>query len=273
MSFNGGELLSAQGCSVSGSNTTGFAEAVDVASKADVVIFIGGLDLHLEKESKDRPDIRLPSIQAQLLQELAKVNSNIVLVLMHGGMVGLDAVIDHVPAVVSTGYPGRYAGQVLPDMLFGFNERAWGKLAVTWYHDTIMDELNMVDFSMSRSPGRTHRYFTGKPQFPFGYGLNPLTTFALSELQPHKSQSNESIIVEINVTNTGARAGDEVLFAFFVPPSDLPVSEPASKLLQQLFGFERIHVQAQESRLVSFEISPEKLQLQDSFGVSVLFSG
>lgn len=268
----GGKVLKAKGCHTFGSDSSGFQEALDVASKAKVVVFIGGLNLTLEAESKDRPDIRLPAIQAKLIQEVAKVNPNIVLFLMHGGMVALDSVIDQVPAVVSAGYPGRYAGEVLPDVLLGNTERAWGKLTITWYKDNITDQLNMMDFSMSRPPGRTHRYFTGTPQFPFGHGLNPLTTFSLSPLSVSQNKDSQ-LEIWTTVTNTGKRAGDEIVHAFFEPPSDLPACEPASKLRQQLFGFERVHLKPRESKKVSLKVELGTLQLHNGDGLPKTFAG
>jgi beta-glucosidase-like glycosyl hydrolase len=273
----GGTLLPVEGCAVSGTDISGFSKAKDAASQADVVIFMGGLDASLEAEGKDRPDIRLPSVQSKLIQEIAQVNANIVLVLMHGGMVGLDAVIHHVPVVVSMGYPGIYAGEVLPEVLLGRTDNAWGKLAITWYHDDIQEQLNMLDFSMTRPPGRTHRYYTGKPLFSFGHGLNPLTSFQMSRFlqvsrSSKKTKKNE-VTLSTNVTNSGTRAATEVVLAFFQPPRDLPASEPASMLRQQLFGFDRVHIEPQSSKQISIDFSPSNLQLYDADGMPKLFTG
>ncbi|CAB9497090.1 xylosidase/alpha-L-arabinofuranosidase 1 [Seminavis robusta] len=271
--YQGKGLGAAKGCSVNGNDKTGFAEAIDVAKKADVVIYVGGNNLHMEAEFIDRPDIRLPAIQVELLQEIAKVNDKIVTVLLHGGMIGLDAIVNQAAAVISAGYPGRYAGEILPDVLFGKNARAWGKLAITWYHDSIQEDLNMLDFSMSRPPGRTYRYFQGTPQYPFGHGLNPLTSFDLSKLVVHKGKGKQTLALQTNVTNTGSRPGSEIVMAFFSPPSTLSKRQPASKLRKQLFGFERVHLQPTVSRTVAFEISPTVFQLYDSDGLQVLFPG
>ena len=123
----------------------------------------------MEAEAHDRMDIRLPEIQAKLLKEVSRVNSNIVLVLMHGGIVAMDdATIQLAKAIVSLGYPGRFAGEVVPEVLYGLREAAWGKLTVTWYKSSMMEELDMVDFDMIRPPGRTYRYYSGVPHFHFG---------------------------------------------------------------------------------------------------------
>lgn len=236
-----------------------------------------------------RPDIRIPAIQIELLQKVSKVNPRIVLVLLHGGMVGLDDVLEHVEAIVSTGYPGRYAGTALPEALFGINESGWGKSPITWYRNDIVEELNMLDFDMTRPPGRTYRYYTGEPHFRFGFGLNPLTIFELKKVAviprnclgqnvEQKVDSNyagfcSDLTLSMTVTNKGNRAADEVVMAYFVP-LDISESEPASKLREQLFDFERIHLHSGESREVSFLVQANKtLQLADSFGKPVTFPG
>jgi beta-glucosidase-like glycosyl hydrolase len=281
---HGGKTIRSTGCPVFGNGTDGFKAALQVASESDVVVFLGGLNQTIEDEGIDRPDIRLPDIQVDLIQRLAQVNPNIVLVLLHGGMVALEEVVDSVSAIVSAGYPGRYAGMALPEALFGLEENAWGKLPVTWYKGSIVNELNMVNFGMGRPPGRTYRYHTGEPLFRFGYGLNPLTRFELKDMVVHPVTCQEMIDTEdpyyycgnfnlsVSIANVGKRAGDEVLLASFVP-KDIPRSEPASKLLEQLFGFERIHIRAGESRIVSFELSRKTLQLFDDAGIPKVYPG
>ena len=129
----------------------------------------------------------------------------------------------------------------------------------------------MMDFSMSRPPGRTYRYFSGTPQFCFGHGLNPLTTFTLSKLEMRQTKSKVKIWTSI--TNAGSRTASEVVLAFFEPPSDIPASEPASKLRRQLFGFERIHLEPQESTDVALEVSSSTFLLSDADGLPQVFAG
>jgi hypothetical protein len=111
------------------------------------------------------------------------------------------------------------------------------------------------------------------PHFPFGQGLNPLTSFALSDLAVHKGKDQQGLLLQANVTNTGSRAGDEVVMAFFSPPVDLPASEPACKLRQQMFNFERVHLQPKASQQVEFLIAPTIFQLHNSNGMLKLFPG
>lgn len=283
---HGGLLTSIKGCNVYGNkNVTAFEAAKVIAEQADVVVFLGGLNTSMEAESLDRNDIRLPKIQEELITDLAKVNTNIVLVLMHGGMVAVDTIIDSVASIVSLGYPGRYAGDALPEALFGLTDRAWGKLSATWYPESAMEKFDMVDFDMSRSPGRTYRYYTGQPIFEFGYGLNPLTTFRLenikfdaprpcyqSTIYVNHVVCSETVTVGVTVRNIGNRGGDEVVLAYFIP-QDIPVSVPASKLRKQLFGFERVHLESHQSQEVSFVINREALQLYDEDGIPIVYQG
>ena len=267
--------------------------------------------IHPSIAPQKRPDIRLPDIQARLLRELASVNPRIVLVLLHGGMVGLDDVLDHVPAVVSAGYPGRYASTVLPEALLGIRDRGcWGKTTVTWYRNSFGDDFNMLDFDMSRPPGRTYRYHTGEPNFRFGHGLNPLTTFALSGLAVRPggncttttdedapppgegggaggrpaagttvaavvvTRSCPEVVLSVTVENTGPRAADEVVLAYF-RPLDIPRTEPAAKLREQLFGFERIHLRPLSPRaVVTFAVRADRsLELATGSGTPKTFPG
>ena len=275
-SHHGGTILDAIGCEVFGNDTSNFKVAMEVARKSDVVVFIGGLNLTLEGEGRDRPDTRLPIIQVQLLKQLTTINPNIVLLTLSGAMVAVDEVIEKVPAFISAGYPGAYGGEILPKALLGLIDKsAWGKLSTTWYHNDFIDDFNMLDFDMSRAPGRTYRYYRKKPLFPFGYGLNPLTTFELTGLDSTCFDSYcRKIILSVQVMNNGNRPGDEVIMAYFIPPT-LPAIEPASKLKKELIGFERVHVLpgSDSSVMVSFEVTTHMLEMYDDMGERKSFPG
>eukprot|EP00521_Asterionellopsis_glacialis_P006973 CAMPEP_0195289138 /NCGR_PEP_ID=MMETSP0707-20130614/5540_1 /TAXON_ID=33640 /ORGANISM="Asterionellopsis glacialis, Strain CCMP134" /LENGTH=955 /DNA_ID=CAMNT_0040349109 /DNA_START=132 /DNA_END=2999 /DNA_ORIENTATION=+ len=273
-----GELTYVKGCDVHGDSKDEFAAAVEAAQNADVVLFLGGLDGTIEIEGLDRPSVGLPQIQVDLLQELATVNSQIILPLLHGGIVGLDDVVDHVPCIISMGNPGRFAAHALAEALFGLTARAWGKTPVTWYKSTIVDELNMVDFDMSKSPGRTYRYYTGEPAFPFGHGLNPLTTF---EVQLVDGEDAAAVFSDhgrtdftLKVTNVGERDGDEVIMVYFKPLEGVvPSDEPASRLQKQLFDFQRVSLKPNESTMLSFHVGIPKIQLHNHQGKATTFHG
>jgi hypothetical protein len=273
-SSSAGKILTSEGCAVKGNDTSKFIDAIQIASQSEVVIFFGGLDLHLEEEDWDRPDIQLPQIQVDLIRKLSEVNSNIILVLLHGGMVGLNKVLDFVSSIVSIGYPGPFGGVVVPNVLYGLESKAWGKSTITWYDDSIVDELNMMNFDMGKAPGRTYRYYSGSPHFSFGHGINPLMTSKLGKVlmsAKHECPCKE-IEVAVSVTNNGSRDGDEIILAYF-EPLEIPHSQPASKLRKQLFEFDRIHLLAGTSLDVKFLLTAKSLQLANDTGESKTFPG
>lgn len=273
-----GSAVNATGCNVNDTSKSGFQSAIDAAKRCDIVVFIGGINLRIEGEANDRYDIRLPQIQRDLLKEVQVVNSNVVLVLLHGGMLAVEDLLA-VKALISTGYPGRYGAEALSNAIFGLTTKAWGKLPVTWYASSIVNELNMVNFDMSKAPGRTYRYYTGEPVFKFGHGLNPLTNFTIELLETRCNlqriiEADTTCTINIRLSNVGPSRGDEVILAFFRPTKGvIPSSEPASNLQKQLFGFQRINLPVDSSKTVSFEVSSRTLRLFDSYGKPALFPG
>jgi beta-glucosidase len=127
---------------------------------------------------------------------------------------------------------------------------------------------------MSRAPGRTYRYHTGRPHFNFGHGINPLMATSIgSMLLKTKSDCPcDEVQVSISVKNEGTRDGDEVVLAYF-EPFDITASQPASKLKKQLFEFERIHIRAGTSETVAFTVTARTLQLANDAGDAMTFQG
>jgi len=270
----GGSANWSHGCTVHGNSTEGFADTVALAKDADIVIYIGGLDGSIEGEGHDRIDVGLPPIQLQLLKELMAVNKNMVVCLMHGGMVGLESISSDVTALVSMGYPGRYAAASLAATLFGQTDHAWGKTTVTWYKSTITSDLDMVDFSMSKAPGRTYRYYTGEPVYPFGYGLGYTTFDVTADAASVSVSGGAAKNVTITVHNTGVVSGDEVILAYFTAEDGvIPSQEPAVRIQKQLFDFARVHAKAGETATAVFEVSAESVTLHKEAGDSTAWPG
>ncbi len=125
--------------------------------------------------------------------------------LLNGSAVAVNWARDHVPAIVEAWYPGQAGGDALADVLFGDYNPA-GRLPVTFYKSA--DQLPpFTDYGMK---GRTYRYFTGEPLFPFGYGLS-YTTFSYSGLTVSAARTGQPVQVAVEVQNTGSRAGEEVV--------------------------------------------------------------
>jgi beta-glucosidase len=233
-------------------------EALRAAQKADVVIFVGGLTADLEGEEMkvnypgfaggDRTDLRLPATQEKLLEALQATGKPVVLVLTTGSALAIDWAKQHVPAILLAWYPGQRGGTAAADALFGRINPA-GRLPITFYKaDEKLPPFD--DYSME---GRTYRYFRGEPLYPFGYGLS-YTQFAYSDLQLDRDKASpaERIKVTLKVKNTGARAGDEVVQLYLKP-----LHAAHARVNEALRGFQRIHLQPGEERVVSFDISPE----------------
>lgn len=174
---------------------------------------------------------------------------------------------------------GFFGARSIARTIFGHSNR-WGKLPITIYSEETANSFDMLDFEMAKAPGRTYRYFTGEPLFPFGYGLS-YTKFKLEHQNQHEPHSTLMMTldsapknVSIKATNVGDVAGDEVIMAFFrAETGTIPKNDPASALKKQLFDFERVTLNPGESTVVTFRINPKTLQVFDHSGNGVLYAG
>ncbi len=250
------------------SAASGLENAVARAREADVVIACVGLSPALEGEEQavttlegfrggDRTDIALPESQERLLRALKDTGKPLVVVLLSGSAVALNWADENASAVVAAWYPGEAGGAALADVLFGDSNPA-GRLPVTFYR-SVRDLPPFEDYSMR---GRTYRYFTGTPLYPFGHGLS-YTRFDYKNLSlsPRSVKAGQTVRVSVDVTNTGARAGDEVVELYL---SDQQASVPVA--IRALKGFERVHLAAGETRRVSFTLPAREMAIVDDSG-------
>ena len=271
------------GCfNVNCESTSKFQDAVDIARSADVVIMVMGLGPSIEHESHDRRAsscsgkpidvLQLPGCQNELILQVAAQNSKVILVLVNGGPVSLPQEVlnnDNVAAIVDAFYPGALGGTAIADVLFG-NYNPGGRMPVTTFLSS--DEVPpSVDYNMTTPPGRTYRYYTGTPQFCFGYGLS-YTSFEYSKLAVDSTTVNpcDSVKVTVAVQNTGKVAGDEVIQVYLAPPkrSDKPFFPN-----MQLVGFNRVNIKPGDSYMATFELNPYLLSLVDEDGEHYIFPG
>ena len=236
------------------------AEAVRVAEQAEVVVLCLGLTARLEGEEMpvevegfrggDRTRIDLPAAQERLLERIVAVGKPTVLVLMSGSAVAVNWAQEHVPAIVEAWYGGQAAGSALADVLFG-DYSPGGRLPVTFYKS--VDDLPRFDDY--RMAGRTYRFFKGTPLYPFGYGLS-YTTFTYNNLRTNtaKLRAGDTVVVRVDVTNTGQRAGDEVA-QLYVRHLGSRVERPN----EDLRGFRRVSLNAGETRTVEFSLPASSL--------------
>ncbi len=178
----------------------------------------------------DRTDIQLPAVQRKCLQALKAAGKKIIFVNCSGSAIGLVPETESCDAILQAWYGGESGGQAVADVLFG-DYNPSGKLPITFYKDTTQFP-GFEDYSMK---GRTYRYMTSEPLFPFGYGLS-YTSFAIGNAQLNKKKlsKDESVDLTIPVTNTGKRSGTEIVQVYVKKVSD------TSGLVKTLKGFERI---------------------------------
>jgi beta-glucosidase len=240
------------------------AQALEVAAKADVVVAVMGLSPLLEGEEMpvhvpgfaggDRTAIGLPRLQEELLKQLHALGKPVVLVLLNGSALAVNWAAEHIPAILEAWYPGQAGGDAIADVLFGYYNPA-GRLPVTFYR-SVADLPPFKDYCME---GRTYRYFRGEPLFPFGYGLS-YTTFQFDNLHIDRSQVGvgDKVAVSVGVTNTGDRAGEQVVQLYIrhrAAPPPCPIKE--------LKGFKRITLRPGERKTVTFTLYANQLGSYD----------
>lgn len=234
-----------------------FEEALEIARKADAVVFVGGLTGDVEGEEMtvnypgfaggDRTDLRLPATQRALLEALHGTGKPVVLVLTGGSALAVEWADAHLPAILMSWYPGQRGGTAVGEALFGDANPA-GRLPVTFYRaDQAMPAFD--DYTME---GRTYRYFRGTPLYPFGHGLS-YTRFDYRGLRTDATSvaADGRLRVEVEVANTGQRAGEEVVQLYVRPLQAGP-----GDAQQDLRGFQRIQLSPGEKRTVSFDLAP-----------------
>ncbi len=241
------------------------SEALDAARNADAVVLFLGLTPRLEGEEMpvtipgfrggDRTSIELPAPQQRLLERVAGLGKPTVLVLLSGSAVAVEWAQQQGPAVVQAWYPGQAGGTAIADVLFGTYNPA-GRLPVTFYRST-SDLGPFEDYKMN---GRTYRYFSGKPLYPFGHGLS-YTTFRYDRLRTNTPtlHAGGAVDVSVEVTNTGKRAGDEVV-QLYVQHLGSKVPRP----LLELRGYQRVTLKPGETRTVTMALRAEDLAYWDT---------
>ncbi|WP_246373133.1 glycoside hydrolase family 3 protein [Marilutibacter spongiae] len=236
-----------------------FEEALELARDADAVVFVGGLTGDVEGEEMtvsypgfaggDRTDLRLPATQRTLLEALQATGKPVVLVLTGGSALAVDWADATLPAILMSWYPGQRGGTAVGEVLFG-DTNPGGRLPVTFYKaDEAMPAFD--DYAME---GRTYRYFRGTPLYPFGHGLS-YTRFDYRNLRTSAQEvaADGRLRVQVDVANAGQRAGDEVVQLYVRPVRPAPGDS-----LQELRGFQRIHLAPGEQRTVEFELEPRQ---------------
>jgi beta-glucosidase len=242
------------------------AEAKSLALHADAVVLAVGFDPSSEGESGDRT-FQLPPGQYDLIQQIAAVNKNTIVVMTSGGGVDMARWVDQVPALLQAWYPGQEGGTALAQLLFGeFNpsgrlpisiERRWEDNAA---HNSYYpkDGEKKVEYSEGLFVGYRHFDKSGiKPLFPFGYGLS-YTTFAFKNLTISPASSDQLVRVGFDVSNTGTRSGAEVA-QVYVGDKHAKVPRP----VKELKGFARVELNPGETKHVQVTLDRRAFSYYD----------
>jgi beta-glucosidase len=247
--------------------------AIDAAKNADVVVAVVGITSELEGEEMevheegfaggDRTSISLPKPEEELLKTLKSTGKPLVVVLTNGSALAVNWANENANAILDAWYPGEEGGTAVAQTLSGRNNPA-GRLPVTFYTD-VSQLPAFEDYSMK---GRTYRYFKGTPLYPFGYGLS-YTKFTYTGLSvpPNPVAAGTPVSVDVTVTNSGTKAGDEVvqLYLSFPDVSGAP--------LRALRGFQRVHLEPGSSQKVQFQLQPRDLSMVTEAGQPTIAEG
>jgi beta-glucosidase len=244
----------------------GGQQAIEAARNAALVIMVLGLSPRIEGEEMkvdaegfsggDRTRIDLPAPQEQLLERVHAVGKPTVLVLMNGSAVAVNWADEHLPAIVEAWYPGEEGGTAVAEAIAGDFSPA-GRLPVTFYKSS--DQLPAFeDYSMAK---RTYRYFAGEPLYPFGYGLSYATfNYGKPRVESGNTSGNLAMTVSVDVANSGAMSGDEVVQLY------LTHIGVAGAPLRALKGIQRVHLDRGQKKSVSFTLRERDLSIVDDAG-------
>jgi beta-glucosidase len=254
------------------SNATDIEWSIWSAGASDLTIACMGINRFMEGEegetllaadNGDRSDIALPQVQMDYLKKLSEVGAKIVLVLSGGSPIALGEVEDFVEAIIFVWYPGQEGGRAVADVLFG-NAVPSGKLPIT-FPKSLSQLPPFEDYSMT---GRTYRFMTEDPLYPFGFGLS-YTKFVYSDLEvPVQIGAEQPCSVTFTLTNSGDLASDEIIQVYL---SELHASQSVPQ--HSLVAFRRVSLKAGESRTISFELPPESFKLVDEAGELIFEPG
>ncbi|HSP40870.1 MAG TPA: beta-glucosidase BglX [Gillisia sp.] len=240
---------------------SGFAEAVEVARKAEVVLMVLGEDAFQSGEGRSQVEIGFAGLQQELLEEVYKVNKNIVLVLMNGRPMDISWAAENLPGILVTWQLGSESGNAIADVLFGKYNPS-GKLPVSFPRSVGQEPLyyNQKNTGRPSNPEHvTYSWYTDSEKdalFPFGFGLS-YTTFEYSEPELSALEMNEEENLELsfNLKNSGKVKGKEVVQLYL---RDVVAS--ATRPMKELKGFQLVELAPGESKNIKFTIDDKMLQ-------------
>lgn len=242
---------------------TAWSELKEAAQKADIVIFVGGIDHGVDTEGRDRASFDFPAIQQEMIHYLSEANKNLAVVLLNGSPLKLGGWLDNAKAVVEAWYPGMEGGNAIADVLSGTVNPS-GRLPFTWpkeLADTPTEKLasqtkDEVHYTEKLLVG--YRYYDTKdvePEFPFGFGLS-YTDFDYDDLSAEVA--GDDVKVTLRVKNTGKREGSEVV-QVYVQPKNPSVARPK----RELKSFQKVSLKPGEEKVVEVVLGSDAFSFYD----------
>ena len=227
-----------------------FTPLAEEVKNADAIIIIGGISAQMEGEGGDKADIELPKVQQRLLRAMHATGRPVIFVNCSGSAIAFGSVEGQYDALLQAWYAGQGGSKALADVLFG-DYNPGGKLPVTFYRST-NDLPDFLDYSMKN---RTYRYFTGQPQYAFGYGLS-YTTFAVgkAKLSARSMKKGGTVKIMVPVTNTGKREGTETIQIY------VKALEDAEAPIKALKGFQKLSLKPGETATATILLDDEAFE-------------
>lgn len=261
------QLLYAAGCSsVTDSSRNGFAEAVETAKKADVVIMAVGEAFDMSGEAKSKANIHMPGVQEELVKAIQQTGKPVVVLTMSGRPMIFNWTADNANAIVHTWWLGSEAGNAIADVLFGdYNPagklpmsfpRAEGQIPV-YYNYKSTGRPSATDLAGVYRSG--YLDMVNSPRYAFGYGLS-YTNFNLTDLKLDRDKMHvkDSIVVTCKLSNNGKYAGEEVVQLYLQD-----VFASVTRPVKELKAFEKVYLKPGESKTIQFIINKETLSFYD----------
>lgn len=260
------QLLYAKGCGIADTSKKGFAEAVAIAKKADVVIMALGESTDMTGEAKSRAHIEIPGVQEELVNAIKSTGKKVIVLMMSGRPLIFPSITKSADAILYTWWLGSEAGHAIANVLYG-DYNPSGKLPITFPRT----EGQIPIYYSHRNTGRPlvegqntsyrSKYLdvSNEPAFAFGYGLS-YTAFEFSNLRlAQKTMSAaDTLTLSCVLKNTGHYTGEEVVQLYIQDPV-ASIARP----VKELKGFKKIKLKPQESRMVTFAIDKEMLSFFD----------
>jgi len=283
-----GSLLYAKGTEIATDSEAGFAEAVDAAKQADVVVMALGETAEMSGEAGSRAYLDLPGNQQKLLEQVAAAGKPVVLLVFSGRPLVLDWAAKHVPAIMEAWFPGTEAGNAIADLMYG-DVVPSAKLPMSFpravgqeplYYNQFPTGRPPVGLDLNQPPGGDSRFFSryvdvpNDALFPFGFGLSytkfayegvSVSTHSVPLKQASRADAKELLSVTATVKNTGDREGTEIVQCY-VRNIGASLEQP----VRSLKGFERVTLKPGESKQVTFKLGFPELSFYNNEGRPVI---